>query len=163
MIEMEIKPALKSQHLAALTMFRQLVSDCPDELWLSGPHPRSFWRIAYHALGYAHLYLYENLEAWKPWPKHRKECTWLEGEAPEMTPYSREEAIEFIDLILSEVEPRIDSLDLTDPQCGFTWYPKVSRVELLILSLRHLHGHMGQLHELMIAQGLNVEWLGQRP
>lgn len=160
---MDIKTALKNQHLAALTMYRQLVTDCPDELWLSGPHPRSFWRIAYHALAYAHLYLYEDLNAWRPWAKHRKECTWLVGDAPEMAAYTREEAVEFIDLVLSEVESRIDSLDFSDPQCGFTWYPKVSRVELLILSLRHLHGHMGQLHELMIAQGLDVEWLGQRP
>lgn len=160
---MEIQSALKNQHIAALTMFRQLVADCPEDLWLEGPHPRSFWRIAFHALAYAHLYLYENLDSWKPWSRHRKACTWLEGDAPEMTPYTREETLELIDLPLAEVEPRIDSLNLSDPECGFAWYPAVSRVELLILSLRHLQGHLGQLNELMIARGLDVEWLGQRP
>jgi hypothetical protein len=160
---MEIKAALINQHLAALAMLKQAVEVCPEELWHWGEHPRTFWRIAYHAAGYAHLYLYEDLKSWKPWAKARNECAILEGDVPEMTPYTRDEMLDFIRLIESEVESRIQSLDLEQPHCGFTWYPQVSRVELLILSLRHLHGHLGQLHEHLIAHGLDVEWLGPRP
>lgn len=160
---MEIKQALIHQHLAALAMLKQAVERCPEDLWHWGEHPRTFWRIAYHAAGYAHLYLYEDMQSWKPWDKARNACAILEGEVEAMEPYTRAEMLEFIELIESEVEPRIHALDLEQATCGFTWYPQVSRVELLILSLRHLHGHLGQLHEHLIARDLDVDWLGPRP
>ncbi|MFZ4508455.1 MAG: hypothetical protein ACOYON_12245 [Fimbriimonas sp.] len=145
-------------------MARQAIERCPDDVWTSGVFPRSYWRIAYHALAYAHLYLYPNLESWQSWPKHRQECTWLEGDdIPVMEPYSRAELIEFVDLIVSEVGPRIDALDLTEEWCGYKWYPQVSRLELLVLSLRHLHGHLGQLSEILISHGLDIDWLGPAP
>lgn len=158
---MDIRPVLQRQHYAALVMLRQAVEVCPEDLWLSGEHPRNYWRIAYHAAGYAHLYLYEDLASWKPWAKARNECAVLEGDVEVMEPYTKAEMLDFIDLIIAEVEPRIDALDIEAEKCGFTWYPNVTRLELFILSLRHLHGHIGQLHELLIARGLDVEWLGQ--
>lgn len=159
---MDIRRALKNQHHAALTMFLQAVEACPASVWTSGEHPRTYWRIAYHALAYAHLYLYENLDSWQKWELHQLDKTYLEGDdVPVTEPYSQEEMAGFVRLIDSEVDARIDALDLDDPHCGFTWYPNVSRVELLILSLRHLHGHLGQLHELLLAHGVDVEWLGQ--
>jgi hypothetical protein len=160
----EIRTVLKRQHRAALTMLRQAIELCPGDLWLQGEHPRTTWRIAYHAAGYAHLYLYDDLGSWKPWEKARNECAVLEGDDVEvMEPYTKQEMLDFMDLILAEVDPRIDALDLEAPKCGFTWYPKVSRLELMILSLRHIHGHLGQLHELLIARGLDVDWLGPDP
>lgn len=144
-------------------MLREAIAICPDDLWLWGEHPRTFWRIAYHAAGYAHLYLYESLDDWKPWAKANNACAILEGDVEESTPYTKDEMLELVDLIDREVDPRIDALNLDDPHCGFRWYPTVSRVELLILSLRHLHGHLGQLHEHLIARGLDVEWLGPAP
>lgn len=141
-------------------MTRQAIEISPEDLWHSGEHPRTYWRMAYHALGYAHLYLYENLESWKRWEKANNDCAVLEGEVPEVEPYSKEDLMNFCDLILSEIDVRIDSLNLDESHCGFRWYPDVSRVELLVLSLRHLHGHLGQMHELLIARGFDVEWLG---
>ena len=46
---MELRTALKEQYHAGLTMLRQCVEQCPDDLWTSGAHPRPFWRIAFHA------------------------------------------------------------------------------------------------------------------
>jgi hypothetical protein len=158
---MDIRAVLKRQHYASLAMLRQAVEICPEDLWLSGEHPRNYWRIAYHAAGYAHLYLYDDLASWKPWEKARNECTYLEGEVEVMPPYTKAEMLDFIDLIVSEVDARIDAIDIEAPNCGFKWYPTVTRLELFILSLRHLHGHIGQLSELLIAQGLDVDWIGQ--
>lgn len=160
---MDIRTALIRQYRAAILMTRQAIEVTPDALWTWGEHPRTYWRIAYHALGYAHLYLYEDMASWKPWPKAQNHCAILEGEAPVTEPYTREELLDFADLILSEIEGRIHALDLDAPTCGFPWYPEVSRVELLILSLRHLHGHLGQLHEHLIAHGQDVTWLGPAP
>ncbi len=156
--------ALERQHFAALAMLREAIGNFSDEAWEGGEFPRNPWRIAFHAALYAHLYLYENLENFVPWDKARKECSWLDGEdVPVMPAYSRQEMIDYVDLIVGLVHERIGSLDLTETHCGFTWYPKVSRVELLVLSLRHLHGHIGQLSEILIGQGSDVEWLGQAP
>lgn len=144
-------------------MFRQAVAGCPSQVWVSGEHPRCFWRVAYHALAYFHLYLYESLDSWPAWEKHRQECTYLEGNVAAAEPYSQQEMLEFIDLIDSQLEPRVMAMDLEGETSGFRWYPKVSRVELALLSLRHLHGHLGQLHELLLAQGVDVEWIGPAP
>lgn len=157
----DLRKALKKQHHAALAMLRQAVEICPDDLWLSGEHPRCVWRIAYHAAGYAHLYLYDNLDSWKPWTHARNSSAVLEGDVIEDEPYTRAQVLEFIDLIDREVDERIDAMDFKKAQCGYSWYPGVSQIELTILSLRHLHGHIGQLHELLIGRGLDVDWLGQ--
>lgn len=158
----DVASALKRQHHAALAMCRQAVNDCPDHLWTEGEHPRNYWRILFHALAYLHLYLYEDLKSWKRWPKHVVENTYLDGDdVAESEPYTKQEMLELLELIDGEVDARIDALDLANPKSGFTWYPNVSRVELMILSLRHFHGHLGQLHELLIAEGEDIEWLGQ--
>ncbi|HAY15111.1 MAG TPA: hypothetical protein DCY02_11665, partial [Armatimonadetes bacterium] len=104
---------------------------------------------------------YEDMASWRPWSKAQNHCAVLEGDVQVAEPYSREELLDFADLILSEIDERIHALDLDAPTCGFPWYPQVSRVELLVLSLRHLHGHLGQLHEHLIARGLDVTWLGE--
>jgi len=160
---MIFKDAIKNQHFAALAMLRQSVEVCPEDLWLGGTHPRNYWRIAYHAAGYAHLYLYNGMEDWKPWDLARNDCAILEGDVEVAQPYTREQMLNFIDLIVSEVAPQIEKMDFDAPRCGFTWYPQVTRFELTVLSLRHLHGHIGQLTELLIARGLDVEWLGPAP
>lgn len=161
---MEIRAALKNQHHAALAMMRQAVTDCPEHVWVSGSHPRNYWRIAFHALAYAHLYLYPNLKDWERWELHRQSCTLLDGDDVPVEPaYTREELLDLCNLTDSLVDSQIDTLDLDAPKCGYTWYPTVSQVELLILSLRHLHGHLGQLAEILIANDLDIEWLGANP
>jgi hypothetical protein len=158
---MDFRTAIKRQHHSALWMFKQAIERCPEDIWVGGTHPRNYWRIAYHALGYAHLYLYEDLASWKKWDKHRVEATYLEGEVEVIGHYTRAELLAFTEMIDGEVDARIDALDLDSDSCGFTWYPNVTRCELLILSLRHLHGHLGQLSEILIANGEDVEWMGE--
>ncbi len=160
---MDVRQALKRQNHAALAMLRQAVERCPEEVWTSGAHPRTFWRIAYHAAAYAHLYLFDDLASFKPWSKHRLDCTYLEGEVEPAEPYTIAEMLECIDLIDADVDPSLDRLDLSAESSGFTWYPTVTRVELQILSLRHLHGHIGQLSEILIENGVDTDWIGPQP
>lgn len=160
---MDARNALKRQNRAALAMLRQVVERCPDDTWIAGTHPRTFWRIAYHAAAYAHLYLFPDLASFQPWAKHRLESTYLEGDTPVVEPYSKSEMLECIDGIISDIDPRLDAIDLEAESCGFTWYPTVSRLELQILSLRHLHGHIGQLSEILLANGVDTDWIGPAP
>src|SRR5580658_6594217 len=78
---MNIKSALKGQYHAGLAMLRQCVERCPADVWTSGTHPRTFWRIAYHAIFYTHLYLGQNEQAFRQWEKHR-DCGGLWAEPP---------------------------------------------------------------------------------
>lgn len=161
---MEFKDALKNQHHAALAMMRQAIERPSEAVWLSGAHPRNYWRIAYHALAYAHLYLFPSLAEWAKWEHHRQDCTYLDGDdVPVAEAYSQAQMLEFCDLTTNLIDSKIDAMDLTEATCGYAWYPTVGRAELLILSLRHLHGHLGQLSEILIAEGGDIDWLGANP
>lgn len=163
---MDIKTAIKNQTHAALHMLAECVEGCPSELWLSGGHPRPYWKIAYHVTAYTHIFLFPNMDSWERWAHHRREAAWTfsdDGEEiPVVEPYTPEQVMEYIRLIQSQVDDRIDALDLDETECGFPWYQGISRVELLILNVRHTSEHVGQLHELRIAKGLEVDWQATR-
>jgi hypothetical protein len=142
-------------------MLRQAVERCPDDLWLAGEHPRNFWRIAYHACFYTHLYLAQNEAAFTRWEKHR-DCAglWSDGvwdEAPQQ-PFSQAETIEYIDLLMRNLDSALDALDLDHPETGFDWYPNMSKLSHQIMNIRHLQGHVGQLSELLMARGVEIDW-----
>ncbi len=158
---MNIKLALKSQYHAGLAMLRQCTERCPDEFWTSGTHPRSYWRIAYHAVFYTHFYLQQNYEAFTPWQKGRPnvECLW---ESPPIeAPYSKEEIQEYVDFVVAGVDATVDGLDLDCAETGFPWYKDMSKLEHQLMNLRHLQGHIGQLSELLMAQGIDTNWIGK--
>jgi hypothetical protein len=53
---MDIQAALKAQYHAAMAMLKQAIEQCPDELWNGPGQAVPFWRVAYHALFFAHLF-----------------------------------------------------------------------------------------------------------
>lgn len=156
-----IRAGLTRQTLASLAMFRQVIERCPEDVWLSGKHPRSYWRIAYHAGYYAHLYLYPNVASYIPWTKHIAGAGQLEGRPKKITPYTIADMLEFADLIIQETPEAIAKMDIEAPVCGFTWYPGLPVFDHQILSLRHFHGHIGQMSEILLAAGVETDWIGQ--
>ena len=74
---MNVQGALKSQYHASLAMLKQAIEQCPDDLWAGGSYPIAFWRVAYHALFFTHLYLQPDEQAFRPWEHHRKEYQFL--------------------------------------------------------------------------------------
>src|SRR5579872_5303731 len=66
--EMELRQALMEQYHAGLAMLAECVEKCPEGMWLEGEHPRAFWRIAFHAAFFTHLYLGQNKDVFEPWP-----------------------------------------------------------------------------------------------
>ena len=159
---MDFRTALKNQTHAALDMLAECVEGCPDSLWLSGEHPRPYWKIAYHVTTYADCFLSPSFDEWKRWEHHRREAAWTMSddgtEIPVIEPYTPDQVMDYIRLIKSSVDSRIDALDLDADDCGFPWYEGLPRAELVMLNLRHISEHVGQLHELRIAVGLDVEW-----
>ena len=160
---MDAHAALKEQYHATLAMLRQAVEVCPDDLWLSGQHPRNYWRIAYHAAFYAHLYMGQNEAAFVPWDKHQEDATDLWEEPPVIAPYSRQEILGYIDHVRALVDPTVDALDLDTDDSGFHWYKNITKLSHEILSVRHVQGHVGQLSELLMLQGIDLDWVSRRP
>lgn len=163
---MDFRTAIKNQTHASLAMLTECVDGCPLTLWLSGGHPRPYWKIAYHVTVYADCFLSPTFDSWERWPHHRREAAWTfsddGAEIPEVEPYTSEQVMDYIRLIQARVDERIDALDLEADDCGFPWYEGLSRVELLILNVRHISEHVGQMHELRIAAGLDVDWRATR-
>lgn len=160
---MDIRDALKGQYHATFRMLTDCLECCPDEMWTMGKFPREFWRIAYHAAFYGHFYMSQGEDSFEPWPKHRIEAVELwEEDAVEVGAYTRAEVLDYITWIRERTDAIIDSLDLDTTYSGFPWYQNITKLEHEILSIRHVQGHVGQLSELLMARGIESQWISRR-
>lgn len=166
---MDIKQIITSQYLASLEMLRQAVLACPPEMWNDSAHKNRFWHVAYHAVFYAHIYLYPTEEDFQPWEKTRENYQFM-GALPfppddQMSPefaYSQADVLEYLELVKGLIAPVVASLDLQGPS-GFYWLP-FSKLELQFYSMRHVMQHAGELYErLGRERGLELHWVGHVP
>ena len=168
---MELKQALKEQYHAGLAMLAECVEKCPEDVWLDGEHPRTVWRIAFHATFFTHLYLGQNEAAFTPWPGRREGIhpgLWHQPwavepyELPEGAEvYRRDEILEYLRFVDTLVDPTVDALDLDAEETGFSWYPNMGKLSHQLMNLRHLQGHVGQLSELLMARGIDTGWVAR--
>ena len=143
-------------------MLRQTVTDFPDQLWNEGMGPRKNWKIAGHALFYTHLYAMQREEDFKPWREGEFHDLW--EDKPDSPDLSKEEILEYCDFIDANIGDWIDRLDLESPESGFSWYPNIAKLDHQILNIRHLAGHMGQLAELAMTNGVDeIKWCTRVP
>jgi len=164
---MNIKPIIKSQYHAALDMLRQVIANCPDPVWLSRTPKNHFWRVAFHALFYTHLYLQPAEKDFVPWPKHRDQSQflgtvpWPPHDQPKIgPPYTKEELLEYLDFCHAEADARVDALDLEGPS-GFWWLP-FDKTELQFYNIRHLQHHTGELSDRLCNEGIELDWVGTK-
>ena len=168
---MEIRQALEEQYHAGLMMLAECLEKCPEGMWCAGEHPRTFWRIAFHAAFFTHLYLGQNEEAFQPWPGRKEGIHHGLWHRPwEVEPYElpegaeiyrQNEILDYIRFIDTLVSPIVGHLDLASDETGFSWYKNMSKLSHQIMNLRHLQGHVGQLSELLMAQGIDIDWIGK--
>ena len=147
MLSMEldhVRNSIRRQLQGALTMLRQCVEVCPAQVWTSGTPDRPFWRIAYHAAHYAHLYACRDLKAFVPWEKHYDGVDELWDGPPALEPFSQADILEYIDWVHSNAGALLAEADLVSQETGFHWYPNMSKLDHLILNVRHAQGHVGQ-------------------
>jgi DinB superfamily len=157
-----LKPALKGQFHAALDMLKGAIDECPDRLWEAGVPPRSFWRLAYHTLFFAHLYLQVRDEDFVPWERHRDEVVGnREQERIDAKPYSKTELLAYWELVDAMVDPQLDRIDLTAPESGFNWY-SIPKLDHVILNIRHIQEHAGQLRDRLLEAGIDQKWHTKR-
>lgn len=173
--EQTLKAILKNQHHAALAMLRQSIERCPDDLWSDDNYTNPFWRIAYHALYYAHLYLQPKFEEFSPWEHHQTGLQYLDDMAapPEIEaiaelphrppqtgePYTKAEVLEYWNLCDTMIDEWVDALNLLDPESGFSWY-KLSKLEHQIIEIRHTQHHTAQLMDrVRAATDTGIDWV----
>jgi hypothetical protein len=157
-----LKPALKGQYHAAMDMLKGAIEACPDEQWLGGVPPRIFWRLAYHTLFFTELYLQVKEDDFVPWEHHRDEVeSDAEREKLDATPYSREEILAYWEIVDSIIDPQIDKIDLTAQDCGIPWY-KIPKLDHVIMNLRHIQEHAGQLRDRLLEVGIDQRWHTKR-
>ena len=173
-----LAPILKNQYHAALGMLRLAVERCSEELWLDPTLTNPFWRIAYHALYFTHLYAQPRLEEFRPWEHHQTGMHDLDDvpaedellpylelphRPPRTGPYSKEQILAYWRLCDESVDLWVDALDLASADSGFSWYP-VSKLEHQLINVRHLQHHAAQLGDrLRNSSGVGVEWYGRWP
>ena len=173
-----LRSALKSQYHAALAMLRQAIEQCPEDLWVSRDYVNPFWRIAYHALYYAHLYIQPSVHEFTPWEYHQTSIQDMDDipAPPEILhlielphrpprtgePYTKDQILTYWKICDDMVDSAVDRLDLLSGESGFSWYP-TSKIEHQMVAVRHTQHHAAQLGErLRSAQDLGIDWVGRR-
>jgi hypothetical protein len=165
---MNVRAALKSQYHAALAMLAEAIEQCPDDLWTGGNYPVAFWRVAYHALFYTHLYLQPSEKEFRPWEHHRDEyqflgsLPWPPYRQPKIEdPYTKAQIVDYWRLCDEMVNAAVDRLDLDAQECGFPWYT-LPKLDHQINSIRHIQHHAALLAgRLRLAIGTDIHWVGR--
>lgn len=167
---MILRQAIQEQYHAGIAMLTECVAKCPDDLWPGGAYPRPFWRIAFHATYFTHLYLGQNEAVYHPWPARPAENPELwqhpwsvePYELPEdVAPYTKEQILDYIAYLDTLIDPTVSTLDLEALETGFSWYKNISKLSHQLMNLRHLQGHVGQLSELLMAHGIDIDWVSK--
>ena len=166
-----LRAALKSQYHGALTMLRQAIERCPDDLWFDKTHRNAYWQVAYHALFFTHLYMVQEEAAFRPWEGHQGNVQNPDAIAPDPpdppgdlpilpNPYTKSEALAYWKICDEMVDQTVDSLDLNRPNSGFSWYPTTPKLEHQIMNIRHTQHHTAQLADrLRFAANIGTRWV----
>ncbi len=164
---MDVRNALIGQYHVSLKMLREAIEQCPDGLWAGGDYEIAFWRVAYHALFFADLYLQKDEKSFRPWEHHREEyqflgkLPWPPHREPKIgEPYTKEEVLTYWEMVHGMVEARVKEMDLEAAECGFWWY-KLGKLEHQINNIRHIQHHAALLSgRLRKEAGIDFAWVG---
>ena len=150
---MNIRLAIQSQYFSAIAMLKQAIVKCPPSMWDSPKDKNRFWFTAYHALYFAHLYLQPAREDFVRWRGH--------GKPSGVSPLSKDEILEYLAFVEQEVARLIPAIDLNAPS-GFQEI-HVDKVELQLVSIRHIQQHTGELYErLGTRRNIKLTWAEQK-
>ena len=177
-----LRAALKSQYHAGLAMLKQAIENCPDELWSGaggGDYINPTWRIAYHTLYYVHLYSSRSAESFTPWEHHQTSIQdmddipappeileLVEPNCPPQTgePYTKEQIMTYWQFCDDMIDDAVDTMDLLNPDSGFSWY-KLPKLEHQLITIRHLQHHTAQLGSRIKEETngkIEIDWVGAK-
>lgn len=158
-----LKTLLWQQFGAALDMFEDAITLCPDHLWTAqlwqDPDDAKygqFWYIAYHTLFWLDLYLTGVYEGFTP------PAPFIRGVLPE-TPYSKAHICAYLAHGRQKCQATIEALtdEQARQQCTFDWV-ELSFFELQLYNMRHVQEHGAQLNLLLGQHDVTgMDWVPQ--
>ena len=158
-----LKTIIWQQFGAAIDMFDDAISTCPDRLWTAvlwddqdEPQYGQFWYVAYHTLFWLDLYLTGSYEGFVP------PAPFMRGALPEK-PYTKEDVRSYLLQCRQKCQSVIEGL--TDKQanqvCTFEWM-EPTFLELQLYSMRHVQEHAAQLNMLLGQNGVTgPDWIAR--
>lgn len=154
-----------SQYKASLKMLEDVINKCPQELWENNhEYENAYWRIVYHTLFYASLYLEGS--KFVQWEKHKINYNRLGSFTHENEPiivesiYSKNEMLDYLKSINNKCEDLVKTTAMED-ESGFDWLTMNKR-ELQFYNIRHIQHHVGQLVERLHQIGIKgISWEGR--
>ncbi len=156
-MDANLKTSLWQQFGAVIYYLEDTIRACPDELWQASlwkspdkPVEMSqFWYVAYHSLFWLDLYLTGTEDGFLPPAPFMLIEQSDDGPIPERA-YTKTELLDYLQGCRSRCKATIETLtdEMTQRHCVFGW-GECSFFELLIYSLRHVHGHASQLSMLL--------------
>lgn len=158
-----LKTLVWQQFGAAIDMFDDAISACPDHLWTAAlwddpdePRYGQFWYLAYHTLSWLDLYLNGSSEGFAP------PAPFIRGALPEQ-PYTKQDIRGYLLQCRRKCQSVIEGL--TDEQanriCTFEWMAPTF-LELQLYSMRHVQEHAAQLNLLLGQNGVTgPDWVSQ--
>ena len=146
--------AIQSQYLSALEMLKQVIVQCPEQLWGAPGDEDSCWHRCYHALYYTHLYLQVCEDDFQPWHKQHK--------PDQYSYYYQSEVLEYLGFVQQQVKLLVPSLNL-EATSGFDWLP-FNKFELQLYNIRHIQQHAGEMFERIGSKAeLEFYWVSRTP
>lgn len=160
---MDIRSALKSQYHAALKTLREAIEKCPDAMWNDlADDAVPLWRVAYHALFFAHFYLQQDRGGFKPWARAQADAHWESLDGPKVSNgFTRADLMEYWQVCDGMIDQGVDALNLSASQCGFPWY-QMGTLEHQMVNIRHIQHHAAMMAcRLRMAAGISIDWVGR--
>jgi hypothetical protein len=101
-------------------------------------------------------------DAFIPWEYHRDEVeSDQKRERLDAIPYSKAEMLTYWELVDAMVDPQLDKIDLSASESGIPWY-KIPKLDHILLNLRHIQEHAGQLRDRLLEAGIDQKWVTKR-
>lgn len=162
-MDANLKTSIWTQFGASIDFLADTMNACPDDLWEAplwqtpnnSPEFSQFWYVAYHTLFWIDLYLTGTEDGFLPPPQFTLIEQYDLGPLPERV-YTKEELQAYLIDCRQKCKATIAALtdEALQRHCVFGW-GECSFLELLIYSLRHVHGHASQLNMLLGQNGIS--------
>ena len=186
MNDQKFSEAVGRQYHGGLTMLRNAINNCPDDLWNDrSQNEAPFWQHVMHTLFFTRLYCCDSF------PSEQSLATasdfmslvhgtplkdWSEAEQQRLrdsmgpltehgSTYpripSKAEMLEYLDKTDAMVASSLKQVAARglDERGPIPWIPE-SRADLLLYNMRHVQHHVGRLHSMLGRKGIKAKWVG---
>ncbi len=161
------KELIARQFEASLCMLGACVDRCPEENWHEPVANLKFCQVAFHALFFTDVYLGPDVESLREQPFHREHATLFAdyeeiGGGVQQAVYEKPFIRDYLEHCRAKAASVLagETEETLIRRAGFDWLD-LSRDELHVYNIRHIHHHAAQLSlRLRLDTGEGIPWVG---